>query len=51
MRRNFALEDGFVRQVHNIQEAETMGQVACNTPILTHGIKIVHDVYIVFESW
>ena len=32
MHRNCPLENGYVRQAHNIQEAETMGQVARIVP-------------------
>ena len=32
MHRNFPLEDGYVRKAHNIQEAETMGQVERTVP-------------------
>ena len=32
MRRNCPLENGYVRQVHNIHGAETMGQVARTVP-------------------
>ena len=28
MRKNFPLKDGYVRQAHKIQEAETVGQFA-----------------------
>ena len=32
MCRNFPLEDGYVRQAHNIQEVETMGPIARSVP-------------------
>ena len=32
MRRNCSYDNGYVRQAHNIQEAETMGQVARAIP-------------------
>ena len=32
MHRNCPLEDGFVRQTHNLQEAKTMGQAERTVP-------------------
>ena len=40
MQRNYVLENGYVRQAHNVQGAETMGQVA----------MIVPRIYVVLED-
>ena len=39
MRRNFPLKDGYVRQAPNIQEAETVGQVARIIPRIYATLK------------